>query len=182
MNENKEEQLKVYSYYEDIYFEKNGVIVDKVCPKCNKIIFKDKDFCDCGFYLKANKNNSLWSALVVISTVVLVGATVLLINLQNLKYNINSNGLDFTALSPINIQVIASLKSTKYRGYIQNVYTRPDEDNKLIILIRPSLWNILGKAEKEELKGMLKENWEKVYQNKFPDSKNKTAVSFANTG
>ena len=144
--------ITINYFYNDVYFKKNGLIVDKLCPKCNSLIFDNKDFCECGFYLKGYKDNSFWSAILAAGGVLLILCTMSLVLLHIHKDKIFTNfkidNDSFTSLSPINIQILSEVKKTKYYDYIQNAYTRHDNKSNLVILIKPYLWNTLKEKEK----------------------------------
>lgn len=179
-------QICLKFIHNDLYFEKNSIIQDKTCPNCKKLIFEEKDFCDCGFFLKAQKNSIFWSAVLaiwlVVSLVVLVG----LIKLTDNKYltfnHLKSKNLNFNSLSPLNIQVISSLKNSKYNSYIQNIYIMPQKNNELRVLIKPSHWDILPDGDRKELLKDVLIKWQTIYKNNYPNSTKEPKVSFANSG
>jgi hypothetical protein len=172
------------NWKDDFYLEQNGIIIDKFCPNCKKILLEDKNFCNCGFFLKAEKNSVYWSSTlpVLLITVLLIFSGLITLpkfkDYAKTKYKKHSQSIN--ALSPINIQVITSLKNSSYVDYIQNVYVKPKQENKLVILIKPMSWNFLSKDEKKEILKNVKENWDVIYKENHPESKLKTQVSFAN--
>ncbi|OGH99421.1 MAG: hypothetical protein A2104_02415 [Candidatus Melainabacteria bacterium GWF2_32_7] len=161
----------------------NNIIFDKACPRCNKLIVTNKDYCACGFYLKAFNNSIFWtsvlSACFFIGFILIIGL-VGLNSVRNYASHKLQNKLDFNSLSPINIQIISSLKRSPYDGYIQNIYVKPKEENKLMILIKPNLWHTLNKKEKENLVKQVSENWKIIYKRNNPDSTKESLVKFAN--
>lgn len=180
----KNNEINLKSIEDYFYLEKNNIILDKTCPGCKKLIIKKKDFCECGFFIKARENSILWSA--VFSVWLSIGIFFLagLINFEDIKNHcldgLNKKNMDFNTLSPINIQIITSLKNSTYNEYIQNIYVKPKEKNKLMILIKPNLWNILSSQEKNELLAQINKNWEVLYKQKYPLSKEKPEVNYSN--
>lgn len=180
----EKEKIKIKSYHDDIYFEKNGIILDKFCPVCRRVLDKKRKFCECGFFIKARNNAFSWGVFFVF---LVMGLPLLLVLIANTKIFeekffsiVNPQNFKMVSISPINIQVISALNNTKYREYVQNVYTKPKEENKLVILIRPSLWNMLEEREKKDILNILGKSWQKLYSEKNPDSKKKPTVIFAN--
>lgn len=168
----------------DLYLEKKGVIQDKTCKKCKKLLLKESDFCECGFFLKAEKNSVFWGS--VIFSLVFIGliwlsAAINLKNIENLTVdNIKQQKLSFTSLSPVNIQIIASLKHSPYNEYIQNIYVKQGNKNKLQVLIKPTYWDLLTPGEKKDLLKLVKTNWTAIYKRTYPNSVLKPEVEFAN--
>jgi hypothetical protein len=178
--QNKKILLKLIN--DDFYLIKNSIILDETCPECKNLIFEDKAFCECGFYIKAALNSVFWSRIIAIWVIVGLFCLVGLIKLDEIKKNgiAYSHNIDFNNLSPVNVQVMTSLKNSPYYDYIQNVYTKTGDNNKLSILIKPALWNILSSKEKQDLTDQAKKNWKIIYTRNYPDSKKQTSVSFAN--
>lgn len=164
--------------------EKNGVVIDKLCPKCKKPVLSENQLCKCGFRTKSLKNNSfaLFFGASALVTSLLLGT--LIVNIHPHKDKKTSGAqeqkLDFDSLSPVNVQVISSLKDYPFRSLVQNVYVKPDKDEHLVILINPSLWSRLKKEEKSVIFNTIDKNWQKIYKKRNPNSAKKTSVSFAN--
>lgn len=162
----------------------NNIILDKTCPGCKKLLINDKRFCECGFFLKSHKNSVFFG---YIFSVWLVSVILILTGLSGFNkvktYGLQAfhkNKTSVNSLSPLNVQIISSLKNTSYDSYIQSIYVKPDEKNKLIILIKPNLWNTLTKKEKEELINQVSINWKIIYKQRNPNLKQKPEVQFAN--
>ncbi|EKE02017.1 MAG: hypothetical protein ACD_20C00435G0006 [uncultured bacterium] len=163
--------------------KKDNVILDKTCPRCNKLLINKQDFCDCGFFLKAFNNSTLWGGILsitFITGIILIIGLVSLTNVKSFASQKFKKDMDFNSLSPINIQVISSLKKSPYDGYIQNIYVKPKEKDKLMILVKPTLWHTLTKKEKEALVNQVSQNWKIIYKRNNPDSTEEPIVKFAN--
>jgi len=168
----------------DIYLEKKGIIQDKTCKNCKKLILHDKDFCECGFFLKSEKNSVFWGSvifpLLIIGLVWLAG-TISFEGIKNLTFEkIKKQKISFTSLSPVNIQVITSLKSSEYNEYIQTIYVKQGEKNVLQVLIKPTYWDLLTPDEKKDLLALVKNNWKIIYRQNYPNSVLRPEVEFAN--
>lgn len=166
-----------------INIEEENIILDKTCPHCNKLLINQKDFCDCGFFLKAFNNSVLWSNVLSVSLILGIILIISFVSLNNIKIFTSEKfkkNMDFNSLSPVNIQVISSLKKSPYDGYIQNIYIKSKEKNKLMILIKPTLWHTLTKKEKEALVNQVSQNWRIIYKRNNPDSTEESIVKFAN--
>lgn len=177
-------QIYLKSVNNAFYFEKNKIILDKTCPICKRHLLEDKAFCSCGFFLKAAKTSRYWSILVsiwlIIGFVVLIG----LINLEKFKeltYNkFKENKTNMCSISPVNIQIITSLKNSSYGDYIQNIYLKTNENNKLLVLIKPGFWVIITPKEKKDLITLIENKWKILYQQKYSYSNKKPEVYFVN--
>lgn len=176
--------VNIRSSGKDIYLEKQGIIQDKVCKNCKKLILDNKDFCECGFFLKSEKNSVFWSSVIIplllIGVILLVGA-VHFENIKNLAAEkIKEQKISFNSLSPVNIQMITSLKNSPYDEYIQTIYVKQGEKNRLQVLIKPTYWDLLNQDEKEDLLNLIKNNWKLIYKQKYPNSVLKPKAEFAN--
>ncbi|MDD3013516.1 MAG: hypothetical protein PHC34_07430, partial [Candidatus Gastranaerophilales bacterium] len=80
----------------DIYLEKKGIILDKTCKNCKKLILHEREFCECGFFLKSEKNSVFWSSVIF---------PVLLIGIVCLAGTINFEGIKNLAIEKIKIQI-----------------------------------------------------------------------------
>ena len=183
-NSIKNEQIYLKSINNDFYFEKNKIIWDKTCPLCKKYIFNEKDFCECGFFLSAAKNSKYWATFMavwfIIGFVFLI-SIINLINLKNFAYTkINKNKINFHSLSPINIQIFTDLKNSPYGNYIENIYVKQKENNKLIVLIKPTSWGIMNTKDKNYLKALIQNKWKILYAQNYPNLTKKPVVDFAN--
>jgi hypothetical protein len=180
----KTKNIKLKNADNFIYLEKNWIIQDRFCPKCNKPLIDNTDFCKCGFFLKANRNSFIWGGVLSIWFIIGILLLISFLCFDKMKiskpYQIMIKKTDFNSLSPINIQVITSLKNSSYDDYIQNIYVKPKEEHKLVILIKPSLWNTLTSKEKKDLLNQVSENWKILYKEKYPDSPQEPQVYFAN--
>jgi hypothetical protein len=180
-SKNKVKLKKLDNQY---YLEKDNIIIDKTCPGCGKFIIEEKDFCVCGCYLKGKRIFRLWGTFLLLY--VIMGILVLtgLANITKARTFFSKEGKksewSIDSLAPVNIQLIGSLKDTSYDGYIQSIYVKPHQENKLQILIKPSLWNTLSKNEKNDLFKQLNTRWTDIYKHNNPDSKEKPIVGFAN--
>ena len=183
-NSTNNNQIYLKSVDNDFYFEKNKIILDKTCPMCKRHILEEKDFCDCGFFLKAAKTSRYWSTIIfiwlIIGFIILTG----IINMEKFKglaYNkFKENKMDLYSLSPVNIQIITNLKNSPYGVYIQNIYLKPRENNKLMVLIKPNSWAIITPKAKKDLITLIEDKWKILYQQNYPDSNKKPEVYFAN--
>jgi hypothetical protein len=168
----------------DIYLEKRGIIQDKVCKNCKKLILNEEDFCECGFFLKSEKNSVFWTSVIfpaiLIGIVWLVGATNYNVVRNLAVEKINKHEINFTSLSPTNIQMIVSLKNSPYNDYIQTIHVKQGQKNILQVLVRPTSWDLLTPKEKKDLLSLVTNNWKIIYKQNYPDSVLKPAVEFAN--
>jgi len=168
----------------DMYLEKKGIIQDKTCKNCNKLILNEKDFCECGFFIKSEKNSVFWSSVIfpvlIIGIVWLAGA-ISFEGIKNLVFEkINKQKISFNSLSPVNIQMIESLKDSSYNDYIQTIYIKQGQKNILQVLIKPTFWDLLTPDEKKDLLNLVKNKWKNIYRQSYPNSVLKPAVEFAN--
>lgn len=178
-------QIYSRSSDKDLYFEKNNVIFDKTCPNCKKLLIEDGDFCDCGYFLKSTKNSIFLTTIISIWLTIGVIITIILLNIDKIdKFSIEdykNHNVNFDSLAPVNIQIISKLKNTPYSEHIQSIYVKPKEKNKLVILIKPTVWNILTDKEKQELRNLVEDNWKIIYKQNNSDPTKKPEVSFANS-
>ncbi|MCK7521099.1 MAG: hypothetical protein MZV64_27115 [Ignavibacteriales bacterium] len=167
-----------------VFLEKDGVILDKICPECKRVIIQDNDFCECGFFLKAQIQTKLYFTVLIIAVFTIFLILVFVLNfdkVQNFKLSkIKENNIDLSSLSPINIQIMTNLKKTSYRVYIQGIYVNPKEENTLMIMIKPTLWGDLTDKEKQDLTNQVFEQWEVIYKHNHPESLKKPFIKFAN--
>lgn len=166
------------------YFEKDSVIVDKVCPKCKKLILEEKDFCKCGFFLKAAENSAFWTPIIstwLILGIIFLAGVIKLEGSRNFSFKKHPQpDISLDSISPINIQIISRLKNSPYVNCIQNMYVKPESENKLIILIKPHFWKNLTSDKKQEILNLVKKNWEIIYRENYPKSAKNPEVRFAN--
>jgi len=114
--------ITINYFYNDVYFKKNGLIVDKLCPKCNSLIFDNKDFCECGFYLKGYKDNSFWSAILAAGGVLLILCTMSLVLLHIHKDKIFTNFKIDNVVSPLYHQLIYKFCQKLRKQNIMTIY------------------------------------------------------------
>jgi len=168
----------------DIYLEKTGIVQDRICKNCKKLILTEKDFCECGFFLKAEKNSIFWNSVLLplffIGIICLVG----IINFENIKSltaeKVKEQKISFNSLSPVNIQMITSIKGSPYDEYVQNIYIKQGQKNRLIILVKPTYWDFLTSKEKKNLLNYIGNIWKTLYKKSYPNSVLKPNVEFAN--
>jgi len=156
------------------------ILADKSCPKCGKILIEETIFCKCGFFLKSAKNSRVWTILLTTWVITGIISISFLLNLEKANKKISPHYNKINSISPIEIQIINSLKYTPYDNYIQNIYIKPGQDNKLIVLIKPSLWNNLDKTQKKELLNLINNSWIKIHAPNKPGINIKTKVMFGN--
>ena len=177
--------IKVINSLENIFFERDGVIVDKFCPKCGRILFCEKDFCKCGYFIKAGKNSAAWTIFLTsaFSGLILFIALFMIIQVHTKKISekLNLDKINFSSVSPMDVQVLTSLKNTPYRNYIQNIYVKPRQENTIVVIIKPSVWDELKESEKDNMMNLISKNWDNIYHSKYPDSKEKTIAYFGNS-
>ena len=177
-------QVILKSQNNKFYFLKDDVILDKTCPQCKKILFDENDFCRCGFFIRAENVSRFWTKMLIVWLSIGVLFIIAVINVQNLGIYLSTKykdqNLDFSSVAPINVQVLISLKNSPYLDYIQNVYLQPKEDNKLMVLIKPNLWEIMNNDEKKDVLKIIKANWTEIYRKNYPLVQKKAEVSFAN--
>ena len=180
----KNNQIYLKNINNDYYFEKNNVILNKTCPLCKKHIFNEKDFCECGFFFKAAKNSRYWGTFIIVWLIIIIFSLISivnLINLKNLAFNkIKKDKIAIHSLSPVNIQIFTDLKNSSYGKYIQNIYVKPEENNKLIVLIKPTFWAIMTLKEKNSLKNLILNKWKTLYSQNYPEINKKPEVFFSN--
>ncbi len=180
------EGIKVETFNNKKIYVKNDIVQDKTCPNCQILITDSKAFCDCGFYLKANQNSKKFAILIPVWVLSFFLSLILIINLAGLKNIVISHLKDPTittrSLSPLNIQVINNIKNTTYRNYIQNAFVSHEQENKLIVIIKPNYWNILSKDDKQHLQESVLKSWQKVYETSSKKQKTKASaiVEFSN--
>lgn len=167
-----------------INLQKNKKIIwDKTCPKCKNMV-SESDYCLCGYSLAADRSAKLWG-IVIFTWLFIIGFIFIFIN-SFVQFNeiiykkLETNSSNFYLLSPVNVQVVSSLKTSKYKDYILSVYVDPESKNKLKILIKPVYWNILSGKEKNELKKIILKKWIEIYKNISPESKLKPEVQLSN--
>ncbi|MDD3014763.1 MAG: hypothetical protein PHC34_13765, partial [Candidatus Gastranaerophilales bacterium] len=125
-----------------------------------------------------------WSS--VIFPVLLIGIVCLAgtINFEGIKNlaieKIKIQITSFNSLSPVNIQIITSLKNSPYKEYIQTIYVKQGQKNILQVLIKPTFWDLLTPDEKKDLRKLVKNNWKTIYKQSYPNSVLKPDVEFAN--
>lgn len=177
--------LRRLNFLDNHIHTKKAVIWDKTCPKCNSFVYGNPDFCTCGFSVTKEKIIKLWSVIIFTWCFIFVFVLFSLSNLSQLHSlvykKLEKNNSDFYSLSPAGIQVITSLRNTKYRDCIQSIYVDPREKNKLMVLIKPVYWEMLPDGEKELLKQMIIKKWDEIYKNTSPFSKLKPEVILANS-
>jgi len=182
-NKFKETLKKINLVDNDIHSRK-AVIWDKICPKCKNFIYGNNNFCTCGYSVIREKTIKLWG--LIIFTWFFIFAFIFFIfnsfsELNSIVYNkLEKSDSNFYSLSPASVQVITSLKDSKYKDYIQSIYVHPKEKNKLMVLIKPVYWDMLTLEEKEKLKQIIMKKWNEIYQNTDADSKLKPKVDLAN--
>ena len=93
---------------------------------------------------------------------------------------LDSNHSDYYSLSPVNIQIITSLRDSKYKDYIQTIFVHPKQKNILMVLIKPVYREMLSPSEKEQLKQTILKKWTNIYQNTPGNPKSKPTVLLAN--
>lgn len=163
---------------------KKAVIWDKICPKCRNFIYGNNGFCICGYSAAREKAVKLWG--IVAFTWLFIFISIFFIfnsfsQLSSIVYQkIESSDSNFYSLSPAGVQIVTSLKNSKYRDYIQTIYIHPKEKNRLMVLIKPFYWEMLSSEEKELLKQIILKKWDKIYRNTTPNSKSKPVVDLAN--
>jgi len=185
IKEKENKKITPVFFYDDVYFKKNNIIIDKTCPKCSKIIFKDRDFCSCGFFLKAHKNSVLYSIAVILGIFLFLVFSLFIINFKTNKYfkiaQSQMKNINFQEVSPPHIQMLSKIKNSSYKDYVQSVYIDPKKDYSLVIIIKPSLWKIMKEDEKNKLFNKISKEWEKLYRQKHPGSNLTTETRFANS-
>jgi predicted nucleic acid-binding Zn ribbon protein len=177
----KTEKIEIKEYFDDIYLEKNGVIADRFCPACKKVVDEDKQFCECGVLVNQKHKSYGWTALVILFLVLLSLTTYLSFDKKiNIFSIISPDNLQISSLSPLNIQLISSLNDTPYKKYVQNIYVKDEDKNSIFILIRPSLWHILNENDKKKILELVQAKGELIYKEKYPDSVEKISINYAN--
>jgi len=160
------------------------VIWDKICPKCKNFIYGSNTFCTCGYSVARERLIKLWSIIIFTWFFIIVFVFFTFNSFSELNSivykKLESNDSDFYSLSPANVQIITSLRNSKYKDYIQTIYVNPKEKNKLMVLIKPVYWDMLPLEEKELLKQIIMKKWGEIYQNTTPVSKLKPEVKLAN--
>lgn len=177
--------LKRLNFLDQDIHTKKAVIWDKICPKCNSFVYGGSGFCTCGFSVAKEKIIKLWGIIIFTWCFIVFFALFSFNSFSELHSlldkKLEKNGSDFYSLSPAGIQVITSLKNTKYKDYIQTIYINPREKNKLMVLIKPVYWEMLPDKEKELLKQIIIKKWDEIYRNTSPSSKLKPEVKLANS-
>lgn len=167
-----------------MYVEKSGIIQDKKCKNCNKLILKEKDFCDCGFFRKAEKDSIYWSIMItsLISACLVIITIALQYNNFDTAFNHGKKSTitDINSLSPLNIQMISCLQDSPYYEYIQNIYLEQGSENVLMVLIKPSFWETMSYEKKQNLLNRVNFYWNDIYKQHHPFSKLAPIVKYAN--
>lgn len=163
---------------------KRAVVWDKICPKCKNFIYGNTAFCTCGYSVSRERIIKLWGIIAFTWFFIIIFVFFTFNNfakLNSVVYNkLENNNSDFYSLSPANVQIITSLRYSKYKDYIQTIYVNPKEKHKLMVLIKPVYWDMLPLKEKELLKQTILKKWNEIYQNTTPSSKFKPEVQLAN--
>jgi len=176
--------LKRLNFIDPAIHRKRTIIWDKICPKCKNFIYGNNDFCTCGFSAAKERLIKLWG-IIAFTWFFIIVFVLFTFNsfsqLNSVVYNkLEKNNSDFYSLSPANVQIITSLRYSKYKDYIQTIYVNPKEKHKLMVLIKPVYWDMLPFEEKELLKQAVMKKWGEIYQNTTPSSKVKPEVQLAN--
>jgi hypothetical protein len=168
----------------DSNIHRRAIIWDKICPKCKNFIYGNSDFCTCGYSAVREKTVKLWGIIAFTWFFIIVFACFMFSSfsqIHSIVYKkLEKNNSDFYSLSPANVQIITSLRYSKYRDYIQTIYVNPKAKHRLMVLIKPVYWDMLPSKEKEILKQTILRKWSEIYQSTTPDSKFKPEVSLAN--
>lgn len=168
-------------------YSKIPVVSDKVCPKCkNRFYEMNIDICACGYSFVKEQNIKLWT-LVGFTWLFIFGFIFFIFSslseVSSLVYSkLDKTNSEFRFVSPAGIQIVNSLKDSKYRTYIRTIYIHPKEENKLMVLINPVYRNMMQPDEKAFLKKVISAKWSEIYQKTNPDSDLKPVVRFANFG
>lgn len=163
---------------------KRAIIWDKICPKCKNFIYGNNAFCTCGYSVARERIIKLWGIIaftwffIIVFVFFAIGSFSQLNSLVYKKLENNDSG--FYSLSPANVQIITSLRNSKYKDYIQTIYINPKEKHILMVLIKPVYWDMLPLEEKELLKQIVMKKWNEIYRNTTPSSKLKPEVHLAN--
>lgn len=163
---------------------KKNIIWDKICPKCKNFIYGNTDFCTCGYSVIREKTVKLWG-LIIFTWFFIITFIFFIFNsfsqLNSIVYKkLERKDSGFYSLSPVSVQIITSLRDSKYKNYIQTIYINPKAKNKLMVLIKPIYWEMLPFEEKELLKQIIMKKWNEIYKNTTSDSKLKPEVHLAN--
>lgn len=181
---NLQKKLKRLNFIDHDIHSRKTVIWDKICPKCKNFIYGNNDFCTCGYSVNREKIIKLWGIIAFTWFFIIIFVLFTFSNfskLNSLVYKkLENNNSDFYSLSPANIQIINSLKNSKYGDYIQTIYVNPKEKHVLMVLIKPVYWDMLSLGEKELLKQIIMKKWNEIYQKTTPSSKLKPEVYLAN--
>lgn len=164
---------KVKFINDEFYIEKNGLILDKFCPNCSKIITEPTDKCSCGGAIINPLRKYLYflcMGFAGLSICLLISALLILQFGFASKVNIYS-------VSPAEVIIRTTLKNTKYNDYIQNIYINPDKESELVVFVKPSYWNILSVKEKNEILDKSLKDWKKIY---YDESKQKKDIKLLN--
>lgn len=177
-------QVVLKSKGNDFYFIKDNIIVDKTCPQCKKLLLDDKTFCRCGFFLRAEKVSKFWTKMLSVWLFIGIIFIAVMVGIQNtndyMKAKFKDQKMNFSSVAPVNVQMLISLKASSYLDYIQNIYQKPQEENKLTVLIKPGLWEVLTKNERKDILNLVQTNWNEVYRKNYENTGKKPEVSFAN--
>lgn len=184
LQKNFKRTLKKFNLIDNNIHSEKTVIWDKICPKCKNFVYGNNDFCTCGYSVTREKVIKLWG-IIAFTWFFIIVFILFTFNsfseLNSLVYKkLEKNDSDFYSLSPANIQIINSLKNSKYKDYIQTIYVNPKEKHKLMVLIKPLYWDMITSEEKDLLKQIIVKKWNEIYQKTTPSSKLKPEVSLAN--
>jgi len=113
----------------------------------------------------------------------LISITFVLFNSLNkiLEKDLEKKDFSITSVAPVNIQVITRLNNSTFINYVQKIYIKPKEENKLIILIKPNIWLFLKQKEKDSILLEFSNVWKNIYKQEYPNSLKKPAVFFSNS-
>lgn len=184
--------LNKFNFFDRIFepegkFSEIPVVYDKVCPKCGVCIIRNNvDVCKCG-YSFINEQKRKINTLLSITWILIIGFVFFIFaslsEVTSLVVNkLDKSNSDSYSVSPAGIQIIDSLKDSKYGEYIRTIYIHPKEKNKLMVLINPLYRNMMNAEEKEELKKLILAKWSEIYQQTAEDADLKPIVRFANFG
>ncbi len=150
----------------------------------NNIYKNYKNLVECKVFLTKRKSfktflltTFIW---IVISSLVFIAFSNISSKTSFLKDNLENKNNDFYSLTPIKIQIITSLKNSKYKNYIESIYLNPKEKNKLNILIKPNYWDILTNEEKQELTKLITKKWTYIYKKNNTDTQLKPFAQISN--
>jgi len=147
-----------------------------ICPKCKIPVFNKNNACLCEYLTQKENRLKIWSIVALTWFFILSFLFSVYNSLSQLDKVVfdkfSSSESEFFTYAPAGIQIISSLKYSKYQNCIQTIYVHPKNENVLMVLIKPTYWDTLSENEKNTIKSIIEYKWKVIYEK----TKNKPAL------